>query len=82
MLFRSDQVVSVFFVNTYTKVPTTGSPSQDPSASPSGQPTPSKPAQEDPGSPLARTGAFVGIPLVLALAAIAGGALLVYRRRA
>lgn len=79
---EKDQVVSASFVNTYTEVPTTGSPSQDPSASPSGKPTPSKPAQEDPGSPLARTGAFVGIPLVLALAAIAGGALLVYRRRA
>lgn len=79
---EKDQVVSASFVNTYTEVPTTGSPSQDPSASPSGKPTPSKPAQEDPGSPLARTGAYVGIPLVLALAAIAGGALLVYRRRA
>ena len=43
---------------------------------------PSEPAQEDSGSPLARTGAFVGIPLVLALAAIAGGVLLAYRRRA
>ena len=42
----------------------------------------SGPAQDVSGSPLARTGAYVGIPLVLALAAIAGGVLLAYRRRA
>ncbi|WP_314900688.1 DUF5979 domain-containing protein [Actinomyces naeslundii] len=42
----------------------------------------SAPAQDVSGSPLARTGAYVGIPLVLALAAIAGGVLLAYRRRA
>ena len=43
---------------------------------------PSAPAQDGSGSPLARTGAYVGIPLALALAAIAGGVLLAYRRRA
>jgi len=73
----------------------TASPSGEPTSSEPapGEPTPgeatssdpaapSEPAQEDSGSPLARTGAFVGIPLVLALAAIAGGVLLAYRRRA
>ena len=100
---EKDQVASTSFVNAYTEVPSTDSPSEDPTASPSGEPTPgepmsgepapgeptssdpaapSEPAQEDSGSPLARTGAFVGIPLVLALAAIAGGVLLAYRRRA
>ena len=89
---EKDQVASVSFVNAYTEVPSTDSPSEDPTASPSGEPTPSdpapdeptssEPAQEDSGLPLARTGAFVGIPLVLALAAIAGGVLLAYRRRA
>ena len=44
--------------------------------------TSSAPVQDGSGSPLARTGAYVGIPLVLALAAIAGGVLLAYRRRA
>ena len=58
-----------------------------PSESASSDPTPSgsapsAPAQDGSGSPLARTGAYVGIPLVLALAAIAGGVLLAYRRRA
>ena len=47
-----------------------------------GEPTPSEPAQDDSGSSLAQTGAYVGIPLALALAAIAGGVLLAYRRRA
>ena len=77
-----DQVTSVSFVNAYTEVPGADSPLEDPTASPSGEPTPSDPAQDDSGSALARTGAFVGIPLALALAAIAGGALLAYRRRA
>ena len=58
-----------------------------PSGSASSAPTPSgsapsDPAQDGSGSPLARTGAYVGIPLALALAAIAGGVLLAYRRRA
>ena len=58
-----------------------------PSESTPSNPTPSgvassDPAQDGAGSPLARTGAYVGIPLVLALAAIAGGVLLAYRRRA
>ena len=58
-----------------------------PSGSASSAPTPSgsapsAPAQDGSGSPLARTGAYVGIPLALALAAIAGGVLLAYRRRA
>ena len=58
-----------------------------PSGSASSTPTPSgsapsAPAQDGSGSPLARTGAYVGIPLALALAAIAGGVLLAYRRRA
>ncbi|WP_296538110.1 DUF5979 domain-containing protein [uncultured Actinomyces sp.] len=79
---EKDQVTSVSFVNAYTEVPEADSPLEDPTASPSGEPTPSDPAQDDSGSSLARTGAFVGIPLALALAAIAGGALLVYRRRA
>ena len=50
-------------------------------STPSGS-APSAPAQDGAGSPLARTGAYVGIPLALALAAIAGGVLLAYRRRA
>ena len=50
-------------------------------STPSGS-APSAPAQDGSGSPLARTGAYVGIPLALALAAIAGGVLLAYRRRA
>ena len=79
---EKDQVASASFVNAYTEVPSMDSPSEDPTASPSGEPTPSDPAQDDSGSALARTGAFVGIPLALALAAIAGGALLAYRRRA
>ena len=79
---EKDQVTSVSFVNAYTEVPEADSPLEDPTASPSGEPTPSDPAQDDSGSALARTGAFVGIPLALALAAIAGGALLAYRRRA
>ena len=56
-----------------------GSAPSDPTSSGS---APSAPAQDGSGSPLARTGAYVGIPLVLALAAIAGGVLLAYRRRA
>ena len=79
---EKDQVASASFVNAYTEVPGADSPLEDPTASPSGEPTPSEPAQDDSGSSLARTGAFVGIPLALALAAIAGGALLAYRRRA
>ena len=79
---EKDQVTSVSFVNAYTEVPGADSPLEDPTVSPSGEPTPSDPAQDDSGSALARTGAFVGIPLALALAAIAGGALLAYRRRA
>ena len=79
---EKDQVASASFVNAYTEVPGADSPLEDPTVSPSGEPTPSDPAQDDSGSALARTGAFVGIPLALALAAIAGGALLAYRRRA
>ena len=109
---EKDQVVSAPFINTYTAVAATPSPSATPtpsasgkatpSGSASGEPTPggsatnestpsdptpsgaasSAPAQDGSGSPLARTGAYVGIPLVLALAAIAGGVLLAYRRRA
>ena len=79
---EKDQVASTSFVNAYTEVVNTPSPSASPETSASGEPTPSDPAQEDSGSSLARTGAYVGIPLALALAAIAGGALLAYRRRA
>ena len=79
---EKDQVASTSFVNAYTEVVNTPSPSASPEASASGEPTPSDPAQEDSGSSLARTGAYVGIPLALALAAIAGGVLLAYRRRA
>ena len=79
---EKDQVASTSFVNAYTEVANTPSPSASPEPSTSGEPTPSDPAQEDSGSSLARTGAYVGIPLALALAAIAGGALLAYRRRA
>ena len=119
---EKDQVVSASFVNTYTAVADTPSPSATPKPSasskatpsesassdstpsgsassdpapsgsaPSGsapsESTPSNPAPNDPakdgsGSSLARTGAYVGIPLALALAAIAGGVLLAYRRRA
>ena len=53
-----------------------------PSGSAPSDPTPSESAKNGSGSPLARTGAYVGIPLALALAAIAGGVLLAYRRRA
>lgn len=79
---EKDQVASTSFVNAYTEVSNTPSPSASPETSASGEPTPSDPAQEDSGSSLARTGAYVGIPLALALAAIAGGVLLAYRRRA
>ena len=79
---EKDQVASTSFVNAYTEVANTPSPSASPEPSTSGEPTPSDPAQEDSGSSLARTGAYVGIPLALALAAIAGGVLLAYRRRA
>ena len=94
---EKDQVVNTPFTNTYTAVADTPSPSATPKpsasskATPSGaassNPTPSgsapsAPAQDGSGSPLARTGAYVGIPLALALAAIAGGVLLAYRRRA
>ena len=79
---EKDQVASTSFVNAYTEVVNTPSPSASPETSASGEPTPSDPAQEDSGSSLARTGAYVGIPLALALAAIAGGVLLAYRRRA
>lgn len=89
---EKDQVVNVSLVNTYTEnpglptpsaSPSPSAPSANPSPYASGEPTPSNPTQEGPsGSPLARTGAFVGIPLALALAAIAGGVLLAYRRRA
>ncbi|OMG40485.1 peptidase, partial [Actinomyces naeslundii] len=71
------------------KATPSGAASSDPtpSGSASSAPTPSgsapsAPAQDGSGSPLARTGAYVGIPLALALAAIAGGVLLAYRRRA
>ena len=65
--------------------PTPGEPT--PSNPTPGEPTPSnptpgEPAQDDSGSSLAQTGAYVGIPLALALAAIAGGVLLASRRRA
>ena len=53
-----------------------------PSESTPSNPAPNDPAKDGSGSPLARTGAYVGIPLALALAAIAGGVLLAYRRRA
>ena len=79
---EKDQVASTSFVNAYTEVVNTPSPSASPETSASDEPTPSDPAQEDSGSSLARTGAYVGIPLALALAAIAGGVLLAYRRRA
>ena len=79
---EKDQVASTSFVNAYTEVSNTPSPSASPETSASGEPTPSDPAQEDSGSSLARTGAYVGLPLALALAAIAGGVLLAYRRRA
>ena len=79
---EKDQVASTSFVNAYTEVSNTPSPSASPETSASDEPTPSDPAQEDSGSSLARTGAYVGIPLALALAAIAGGVLLAYRRRA
>ena len=79
---EKDQVASTSFVNAYTEVANTPSPSASPETSASDEPTPSDPAQEDSGSSLARTGAYVGIPLALALAAIAGGVLLAYRRRA
>ena len=79
---EKDQVASTSFVNAYTEVSNTPSPSASPETSASGEPMPSDPAQEDSGSSLARTGAYVGIPLALALAAIAGGVLLAYRRRA
>ena len=82
MVSEKDQVASTSFVNAYTEVVNTPSPSASPETSASGEPTPSDPAQEDSGSSLARTGAYVGIPLALALAAIAGGVLLAYRRRA
>ena len=78
---EKDQVASTSFVNAYTEVANTPSPSASPETSASGEPTLSDPAQEDSGSSLARTGAYVGIPLALALAAIAGGVLLAYRRR-
>ena len=76
------------------KATPSGAASSDPTPSGSGpsestpsNPTPSgsapsAPTQDGSGSPLARTGAYVGIPLALALAAIAGGVLLAYRRRA
>ena len=79
---EKDQVASTSFVNAYTEVANTPSPSASPETSASDEPTPSDPAQDDSGSSLARTGAYVGIPLALALAAIAGGVLLAYRRRA
>ena len=79
---EKDQVASTSFVNAYTEVVNTPSPSASPETSASGEPTPSDPAQENSGSSLARTGVYVGIPLALALAAIAGGVLLAYRRRA
>ena len=79
---EKDQVASTSFVNAYTEVSNTPSPSASPEPSAAGEPTPSDPAQEDSGSSLARTGAYVGIPFALALAAIAGGVLLAYRRRA
>ena len=94
---EKDQVASASFVNAYTEIPNTDSPSEDPTDPPTGEPTPSnptpgeptpsnptpgEPAQDDSGSSLAQTGTYVGIPLALALAAIAGGVLLTYRRRA
>ena len=79
---EKDQVASTSFVNAYTEVANTPSPPASPEPSASSEPTPSDPAQDDSGSSLARTGAYVGIPLALALAAIAGGVLLAYRRRA
>lgn len=79
---EKDQVASTSFVNAYTEVVNTPSPSASPETSASGEPTPSDPAQEDSGSSLARTGAYVVLPLALALAAIAGGVLLACRRRA
>lgn len=74
---EKDQVVDASFVNVYTETPSAPAPSASPTPSASGDP-----AQGDSGSFLARTGALVGIPLALALVAIAGGVLLAYRRRA
>ena len=79
---EKDQVASTSFVNAYTEVANTPSPPASPEPSASGEPTPSDPAQDDSGSSLARTGAYVVLPLALALAAIAGGVLLACRRRA
>ena len=65
--------------------PTPGEPTPSdpaPDEPTSGEPAPGEPAQDDSGSSLAQTGTYVGIPLALALAAIAGGVLLAYRRRA
>ena len=79
---EKDQVASTSFVNAYTEVANTPSPPASPEPSASSEPTPSDPAQDDSGSSLARTGAYVVLPLALALAAIAGGVLLACRRRA
>ena len=79
---EKDQVASTSVVNAYTEVANTPSPPASPEPSASSEPTPSDPAQDDSGSSLARTGAYVVLPLALALAAIAGGVLLACRRRA
>lgn len=79
------------FTNTYTPVaaPTpgpSGTPTAEPTVSPTatGQPTATASASPIPARPrptLARTGASVLVPVLVALAAVGGGALLVVRRR-
>ncbi|MDO4243463.1 MAG: DUF5979 domain-containing protein [Actinomyces sp.] len=78
---RQDEVVTAAFTNTYTPDPTptpSVSPSQDPSAQPTGTPS------SEPGTAtsLARTGASIAVPVILAVTGLVGGAMLLRRRRA
>lgn len=65
---EEDQTVAVTFANAYTANPTARA-----------TPDSTAPSSGTPG--LARTGATVGLPILVAVAALAGGVLLVRRRR-
>ncbi|BDA63926.1 hypothetical protein MANAM107_07600 [Actinomyces capricornis] len=83
---QKDEVVETTFVNAYTEIPPPADPTPSPSVTPSAPGDPGEPAPSTTpvaaGPSLARTGISVGLPILVALAAIIGGVVLVRRRRA
>ncbi|MDO4901856.1 DUF5979 domain-containing protein, partial [Actinomyces sp.] len=76
---HKDQVQATTFTNTYTP---TSAPSPAPTAEPTATVEPSATATIGSGTgPLARTGAAIQVPAIIALTALAAGAILLHRRR-